>query len=440
MNSTECQDTIPTFDARNADKRVCVIGLGYIGLPTASIVAGAGYQVIGVDVHRDIVDTVNRGEIHIHEPWLEERVASVVNDGNLHASSTPTEADVFIICVPTPITKDKRPNLAFVEKASKAIQPLVRAGNLVLLESTSPPGTTEGIVATHAIPPGLTVGRDVFVAHSPERVLPGRILFEILHNDRIVGGITDECTARAKQFYESFVSGTVWPTSAVAAEITKLVENASRDVNIAFANEISMLADHFDADPLEIIDLANKHPRVNILQPGPGVGGHCIGVDPWFLIDARPDDTLLMRAARKVNDSKPLYLVEQVAQLLKTKPNAVVGCLGLAYKADVDDLRGSPAMTIVRELHRRNLGEVLVHDPFVFSDRFEEFPLSSLGEVLRRSDVLLLLTDHHEFRSIPVEMLRNKVVLDTRGMWREALSTPPGEQSMTFDPLQKKVA
>jgi UDP-N-acetyl-D-mannosaminuronic acid dehydrogenase len=305
-----------------------------------------------------------------------------------------------------------------VEQASRAIQPHVRPGNLIILESTSPPGTTEQIVVPLAVPAGLVVGQDVFVAHCPERVLPGRILLEVVQNDRVVGGVTNACTQKALAFYETFVNGKVLATSALAAEITKLVENSYRDVNIAFANELSMLAGRLGIDPWEIIELANRHPRVNILSPGPGVGGHCISVDPWFLVHTDPENTPLIRMAREVNDSKPHFVVERISELAKQFAAPKIGCLGLTYKADVDDLRESPSLEIVRELHEKQIGEVLACDPYISAERFTEFPLHDLNEVLEQSHILVLLTDHRHFKHVPRRILQEKVIVDTRGIWR----------------------
>lgn len=398
--------------------KICVMGLGYIGLPTASILANKGYNVVGIDVRPDVVDTINRGQIHIEEPDLDILVRSAVNSGQLRAATEPEEADVFIICVPTPIREDHSPDLSYVETASKAIRPYVRTGNLVILESTSPPHTTDKIVVPLALPEGLKPGENIFVAHCPERVLPGRILLEAVQNDRVVGGVTPECAQKAKEFYQTFVNGQVLATSAVAAEITKLVENSYRDVNIAFANELSLLCDAFDVDVWEIISLANRHPRVNILSPGPGVGGHCISVDPWFLVHALPEKTRLIRTAREVNDAKPHHVVNQIRTLAEQFSTPRIGCLGLTYKADVDDLRESPSLEIVRDLVSQNVGEVLACDPYISSQRFTEFPLYPLSDVLARSQVLVLLTDHRQFRDIPRRVLQEKVVVDTRGIWR----------------------
>ncbi len=398
--------------------KICVMGLGYIGLPTASILANKGYHVLGVDVRPDVVETINRGQIHIEEPDLDILVRSAVNSGQLKAGLEPQPADIFIICVPTPINPDHSPDLSFVEQASRAIRPHVRAGNLIILESTSPPLTTDDIVLRHAVPDGMVPGRDVFVAHCPERVLPGRILLEAVQNDRVVGGITPTCARVTKEFYQTFVNGEVFATSAKTAEVTKLVENAYRDVNIAFANELSILADYLEIDPWELISLANRHPRVNILSPGPGVGGHCISVDPWFLVHTAPQFTPLIRTAREVNDAKPHHVVEHVAKLARQFNAPKIGCLGLTYKADVDDLRESPSLEIVRDLRKLNLGEVLACDPYVSSKRFTEFPLYALSDVVQQSQVLVLLTDHRQFRDIPKKTLQEKVVVDTRGLWR----------------------
>ncbi len=397
---------------------VCVVGLGYIGLPTASILANKGYHVLGVDVRPHVVETINRGQIHIEEPDLDILVRSAVNSGQLKAALAPQPADVFIICVPTPIRPDHSPDMSYVEQASQAVRPHVRRGNLIILESTSPPRTTSDIVARMAVPSELEIGREVFVAHCPERVLPGRILLEAVQNDRVVGGMTPACAERAKAFYETFVNGQVFATTAVAAEVTKLVENSYRDVNIAFANELSILADQLDVDPWEIIALANRHPRVNILSPGPGVGGHCISVDPWFLVHAAPERTRLIRTAREVNDAKPLHVVEHVASLARQFASPMIGCLGLTYKADVDDLRESPSLEIVQALRQRKVGDVLACDPYVSAERFTEFPLCTLTDVLMQCQLLVLLTDHRQFKAIPRKVLQEKVVVDTRGIWR----------------------
>jgi UDP-N-acetyl-D-mannosaminuronic acid dehydrogenase len=408
----------PTANLVPSSTSVSVVGLGYIGLPTASVLATKGFKVHGTDVRTEVVDTINQGRIHIKEPDLDILVRSAVNSGQLRAGLEPERADVFMICVPTPVQADHKPDLSFIEQACRAIRPHVQRGNLIILESTSPPNTTEDVVVPAAVPDGWTVGEDVFVAHCPERVLPGRILLEVVQNDRIVGGVTKACAEMAKRFYETFVSGEVFATSARSAEITKLVENSYRDVNIAFANELSVLCDHLDTDPWEIIALANRHPRVGILSPGPGVGGHCISVDPWFLVHAAPEHTRLIRTARQVNDSKPDYIVRHVAELAEQFASPKIGCLGITYKSDVDDLRESPALQIVRKLRARGIGEILTCDPYVSPDHFQEFPLSTLADVLTKSQLLVLLTAHRPFRDVPRKILQEKVVVDTCGIWR----------------------
>jgi len=401
-----------------AETSVCVMGLGYIGLPTASVLATKGFRVLGVDVRPEVVNTINRGEIHIEEPDLDILVRSAVNSGQLVAADEPQAADVFMICVPTPIREDRSPDLNYVREACAAIRPHVTRGNLVILESTSPPRTTEQVVAATAIPENLKIGEDVFVAHCPERVLPGRILLEVVQNDRVVGGMTAACSQRAKHFYEAYVSGEVFATNALVAEVTKLAENSYRDVNIAFANELSMVSDDLGIDPWDVIELANRHPRVQILSPGPGVGGHCISVDPWFLVHAEPERTKLIRTAREVNLSKPQFIIRHVVQLAKQFEKPRVGCLGLAYKADVDDIRESPAVDIVRGLVSEDIGEIMICDPYVRAEQFDALKLYPLSDVLDQCPLILLLTNHRQFRDIPRRILQEKVVVDTRGLYR----------------------
>ncbi len=402
---------------------ICVVGLGYIGLPTASILASQGHRVTGVDVAASVVETVNRGEIHIHEPHLDQLVARVVAQGNLRATDTPVPADVFFICVPTPITSTRAPDVSYVRQAARAIRPFVRRGSLIILESTCPPGTTNTVIAGEAVPDELQIGRDVFVAYCPERVIPGHILAEAVENDRVVGGATEECTRRAKRFYDSFVTGEVWPTDCVTAEMVKLVENAYRDVNIAFANELAMLADPLEVSPFEIIELANKHPRVNILSPGPGVGGHCISVDPWFLIHGAPQRTPLMRTAREVNLRRPNQVVETIEKLVRQRHLKTIACLGITYKADVDDLRESPSLEIVRQLQQMGIAEVLACDPLVPQVRVPDVPLYPLEDVLARGQACVLLTDHRQFRELRPSALEGKFLIDTRGTWQNLRAT-----------------
>lgn len=413
------------FTHANA-RSVCVVGLGYIGLPTAAILADQGYRVFGVDVCQDIVDSVNRGEVHIHEPHLRDLVQRVVRDGRLTACNKPCEADVFMICVPTPLSGDSTPDVSYVEAAARAIRPCVMPGSIVILESTSPPGTTVSAILGLAIPDQLEIGQDVFVAYCPERVIPGRVLVEAVENDRIVGGITDACADMVKSFYETFVVGEVHTTDATTAEIVKLAENAYRDVNIAFANEMSMIADRFAADAFKIIELANRHPRVNILKPGPGVGGHCISVDPWFLADAAPSHSTLIRSARTVNNRKPAYVVEQICELIGDRDDLVVGCLGLTYKADVCDLRESPSLEIVRCLRALNVARVVACDDFVAPAKVPDIELLRLDALLAEADIVVLLTDHQVFLDIAEQDLQGKILLDTRGAWRNQASQSAG--------------
>ena len=395
--------------------RVCVVGLGYIGLPTASLLGTKGCSVFGVDVSQEVVDTINGGRIHIEEPDLDLLVRSAVQAGRLRADTQPTEADVYILAVPTPIRADKRPDLAMVESAARSIVPHVRRGCLVILESTSPVGTTNDVVARILGEAGHVLGEDVFVAYCPERVLPGRILTELVENDRIVGGVDEASTEAALEFYQSFVRGEVLATDARTAEMVKLTENSFRDVNIAFANELSMICAVAGTSVWEVVRLANRHPRVNILQPGPGVGGHCIAVDPWFLVAGAPEQAKLIRAAREVNDRKPRWVIERVAQRARQVREPVIACLGLSFKADVDDLRESPAVEIVRELQRAEVGKLLVCEPhLVFHPEFE---LLRVDDAIARANIVLVLVDHKQFKRVRREALHEKLLIDTRGLF-----------------------
>jgi UDP-N-acetyl-D-mannosaminuronic acid dehydrogenase len=397
-----------------ANKKISVLGLGYIGLPTASLLGTKGYQVYGVDTVGHVVDTINQGKIHISEPDLDVLVRSAVNSGNLKASTEPQPADVFIIAVPTPFRENHQPDLGHVESATRMIASHVQPGNLVILESTSPVGTTEEVVAKILRDHGHKVGTDVHVAYCPERVLPGRILTELVENDRIVGGVNDASTEAAVAFYKTFVRGEVLATNARTAEMAKLSENSFRDVNIAFANELSLICDREGINVWELIGLANRHPRVNILRPGPGVGGHCIAVDPWFIVARTPDLARLIRTARDVNDGKPEWVVAKVRASAAKFKRATIGCLGLAFKADIDDLRESPALEIVRQISAEGIGEVLVAEPNL--SRHKEFQLLPYEEVVARSDIIVVLVDHKPFRKLRAADLKEKVVIDTRGV------------------------
>jgi UDP-N-acetyl-D-mannosaminuronic acid dehydrogenase len=400
---------VPDFN-----KVICVVGLGYIGLPTASILGTKGYRVHGVDTSRHIVDMIKEGRIHIVEPDLDILVKSAVQAGNLTAGLEPIKADIFIIAVPTPFKDGHEPDLSFVESATEEIAPFIEPGNLVILESTSPVGTTDEIVARILNERGHDTQKDVYVAHCPERVLPGQILVELVQNDRLVGGINDASTAKAVEFYHSFVRGEVFATDSRTAELAKLTENAFRDVNIAFANELSVICDKEGINVWELISLANRHPRVNILKPGPGVGGHCLAVDPWFIVARAGEIANLIRTAREVNDSKPSWVIEKVRRSADKFKHPVIGCLGLAFKADIDDLRESPAVKIVRELIRENIGEILIAEPNL--SKHDEFDLKSCNEVVAASDILLLLVDHKQFRKLKACDLKEKVLIDTRGI------------------------
>lgn len=419
--------------------RVSTIGMGYIGLPTAAVFASREVSVIGVDVDPEVVDTINRGEIHIVEPELDAVVSTAVARGLLRASLTPEPADAFLIAVPTPFRKSlaadglPEPNLDYIAAAARAIAPVLAPGNLVVLESTSPVGTTEQMAAWLAeARPDLTFPQqageesDIRIAHCPERVLPGHVIRELVENDRVVGGMTPRCSAAAVELYRIFVEGECVTTNARTAELAKLTENSFRDVNIAFANELSIICQELDINVWELIRLANRHPRVNILQPGPGVGGHCIAVDPWFIVSRTPAQARIIRTAREVNDSKPGWVVEQlqaaVGQFLQANPqrtaaDITIACLGLAFKPDIDDLRESPALAITATVARQHPGKVLVVEPHI-----DELPpilehqvrLCSLEQATQEADVILLLVDHKVFRD---SKRPEGLLVDTRGIW-----------------------
>ena len=409
---------------RTEAKNIVVMGLGYIGLPTASLLATKGHQVLGVDVNPTAVETINKGQIHILEPGLDILVKSAVLSGNLRAALQPAEADVFILAVPTPFKEGHKPDISCIETATHTIAPYVREGNLIVLESTSPVGTTERVRdILRDERPDLFAGSGpkhtstIFLAHCPERVLPGQILNELVTNDRIIGGIDPPSREKAAEFYRSFVSGKVLVTDTRTAEMAKLTENSFRDVNIAFANELSLICDRLGINVWELIALANRHPRVDILQPGPGVGGHCIAVDPWFIVDSAPEEAKLIRTTQNVNDDKPKWVLDKVLAKAARFKDPVIGCLGLAFKANIDDLRESPALDIVRALQAANVGRILACDPNI-NGGFDEIPLAPLDQVVKTADMLLVLVDHEEFFQIDKELLKEKVVIDTRGVWR----------------------
>lgn len=394
--------------------KICVIGMGYIGLPTASLLGTKGFQVHGVDIDPKVVQTINEGNIHIVEPDLDILVKSAVQSGNLKASTEAVEADVFIIAVPTPFKEDHQPDLSYIEKATQHISPFIKPDNIVILESTSPVGTTDGVVARILEDSGHNINEEVHVAHCPERVLPGRIITELVENDRIVGGVNELSTEKAVAFYETFVHGEILATDSRTAEMAKLTENAFRDVNIAFANELSLITSEQGINVWELITLANRHPRVNILQPGPGVGGHCIAVDPWFIVAGSPDTAQLIKTARQVNDAKPDWVIKKVKTSAEKFKKPVIGCLGLAFKADINDLRESPALDIVKQLEQEQVGELLISEPYLKSH--DHFKLLPYQEVIAQADIILILVDHKPFRRIKPQDLHEKLIIDTRGM------------------------
>ncbi len=414
---------------------VCVVGLGYIGLPTAAVVARSGCTVRGVDVTQAVVDTINRGEIHIEEVDLDGLVQGVVQRGLLTASTQMAPADVFVIAVPTPFDADHAPDISYVLAAGAEVAKVLKAGDTVILESTSPVGTTEQLrdLIAAARPdlrcPGLTAETpDVSIAYCPERVLPGRILEELTHNDRSIGGITPRCARKALGFYKLFVRGECVVTDSRSAEMTKLVENAYRDVNIAFANELSIVADRMGLDVWEVIRLANRHPRVNILTPGPGVGGHCIAVDPWFIVHGAPEDTPLIRTARGVNDGKIGHVVARAEALIAANPGASIACLGLAFKANIDDFRESPARAVAARLARAHGARVRIVEPYAAALP-REFDgtgaaLVDIDTALETCGVLIVLVDHDAFKAVPVAERAAHAVYDTRGIWLDQPREP----------------
>lgn len=385
------------------NRKICVVGLGYIGLPTAALLANRRYDVHGVDVVQNTVDIINRGEIHIVEPELDTFVKAAINSKKLKADTKPIESDIFIIAVPTPFHKGFIPNIDYVISATEAIAPCVRDGNIVILESTSPVGTTDKIEEILK-ESGVDTSK-ISIAHCPERVLPGQIMRELVENDRIVGGTTPQATQKAVEFYKTFVSGEVLSTDARTAEMTKLTENSFRDTNIAFANELSILCDKFDIDVWELIRLTNRHPRVNILQPGAGVGGHCIAVDPWFIVHAGGKDARIIRTAREINNYKTEWVIEKIKNeaLVFEKENgkeAKVACMGLTFKPNIDDLRESPALFITQRLIAQGV-EVLAVEPNISS--FDEFKIIDYKEAIKEADIVVFLVAHKEFLRLDIE-------------------------------------
>lgn len=412
--------------------KICILGLGYIGLPYAAVFASHGIKVHGVDVNPHVVETLRAGKIHIHEPGLGELVESAVRSGRLTVSSTPEEADAFIIAVPTPFKHDKfgehngmrfkLADMRAVTSATEAILPVLRKGNLVILESTSPPRTTVELVAPILARSTLQAGTDFHLCYSPERVLPGQILRELVENARVIGGVTPESARAGHDLYATFVQGEIHETDATTAEMVKIMENTTRDVNIAIANEFARLAEKFGVDVWEAIRLANLHPRINILNPGPGVGGHCISVDPWFFVEAAPELTSLIYHARQVNDEQPRFVVEKTRQALGELKNRKIAALGLAYKPDVDDLRESPAAEVVQFLQKAG-ARVKVWEPFKPTAKIKGIDMAqSLDAAIKDADAILLLVKHTEFTRLdPAELAQKttaRVAVDCVNAWR----------------------
>ncbi|WP_146364561.1 UDP-N-acetyl-D-mannosamine dehydrogenase [Arthrobacter yangruifuii] len=411
-------------------KDVAVIGLGYIGLPTAAVLAANGLNVVGVDVKEANVAAINRGEVPFVEPDLGVQVAGAVSQGMLKATTDTPPADAYIVAVPTPFNPDRTADLSYIDAAARGIAPQLVGDELIILESTSPPGATKHLGEYLVeLRPDLSLDPEsglplIHVAHCPERVLPGRVMIELVTNDRIIGGLTTVAAERARDLYSAFCKGGMHLTDATTAEMAKLVENSYRDVNIAFANELSVISDRLGIDVWELIELANHHPRVNILQPGPGVGGHCIAVDPWFIVSSAPEEANLIRQARETNDAKPRWVLDRVEKLSAGRESPKIAALGLAFKANIDDLRESPAVSIVADLAARMPeATIAVVEPHV-----EELPRSLAGrgnvnlvsveEGLADADIVLLLVDHDVFKALDRAALEGKEVIDTRGIWR----------------------
>lgn len=402
-------------------EKICVLGLGYIGLPTASTFATHGIKVVGYDNNPQVVDRLNEGELHIYEPGLRTLVQAALRSGNLMIESSPQPADAFIIAVPTPFKDEKKADMRYVISAAESIVPHLRKGNLVVLESTSPPRTTVDIVQPILERSGLKAGEDFFLAYSPERVLPGQILREMIENARVIGGIDRASAEAGHDLYAVFVRGEIVLTDATTAEMCKLMENTYRDVNIAIANEFARLADHFGVDIWEAISLANRHPRVRILNPGPGVGGHCISVDPWFLVEAAPEISPLIHTAREVNDSQPAFVVELVRRALGSLNGVRIGALGLAYKPDVDDLRESPAIEICHLLAKEGAC-VTAYEPYKPEFRQNGFQtVTTLAAALDNADALVLLVSHAALRNLEpqvvAQLTKARVVVDCVNAW-----------------------
>lgn len=414
---------------------ISVIGLGYIGLPTAAVFASKGKKVVGVDINARAVETINRGAIHIVEPDLDRVVHAAVTRGDLRATTQPEAADAFLIAVPTPFKDEHQPDLRFVKAAAESIAPVLKKGDLVILESTSPVGSTEQMAEwLAAARPDLRFPQhgetpDIFVAYCPERVLPGQVMVELINNDRVIGGMTPACSARASELYRLFLKGECVETNARTAEMCKLTENSFRDVNIAFANELSLICADQGINVWELIALANRHPRVNILQPGPGVGGHCIAVDPWFIVAQNPELARLIRTAREVNDAKPQWVLDQVKTALadcltqtgRRASDITIACFGLAFKPNIDDLRESPAVGVAQKIAEWHSGKTWVVEPHIeqiAAALAGKAELVSCKQALAEADILVMLVDHRAFRAIDAADVQQNWIVDTKGVWR----------------------
>lgn len=413
--------------------KLCVMGLGYIGLPTAVMFAKHGVQVHGVDVNEKVISMLQNKELHIEEPGLKEMMAEVMDAGNLTVSTNADYADAFIIAVPTPINADKTANLNYVASATEMILPFVQKGNLVILESTVPPKTVENIMLPILEKSGLEIGEELFISHSPERVLPGKLFEELVENDRIVGGINEKSSEMTVELYKRFVKGTIHVTDSTTAEMVKLMENTYRDVNIAFANELARIAEKVGFNVWEAIDLANCHPRVNIHKPGPGVGGHCIAVDPWFIIEQAPEQSKLVSLSRDINDTTPYHVADSIVNLVKDEENPTVTVLGLAFKGNIDDMRESPSVEIVHYLQKQGLN-LKIYDPYV-TDTIEG-KVETIEEAVSNSNLAVILTDHNVFKELDFEslqkLMKNAVIYDTRNVIDKEKLTNLGYKVLTI--------
>ncbi|MCK6206638.1 nucleotide sugar dehydrogenase [Bacillus infantis] len=410
-------------------KKLCVVGLGYIGLPTSVMFANHGLKVHGMDVNEKAVSMIKNKELHIEETGLQERLNDAIDSGNFTVSTSPEEADVFIIAVPSPINEDKSANLEYVRAATKSIVPYVKKGNLVILESTVPPRTVEDVMMPVLEETGLVFGEELFISHSPERVIPGKVFEELVNNDRIVGGINEESSRLTVELYRTFVKGTIHVTDATTAEMVKVIENTYRDINIAFANELAKISEKINVNVWEAIKLANYHPRVNIHTPGPGVGGHCIAVDPWFLVELQPDLAKMIHLARSTNDSMPEHTASRVEEILREQgiQQGRAAVLGLAFKANIDDMRESPSIEVLQQLEERKI-DFTAYDPHIKENKHPR-QTQNLQEAVDHADIIVILTDHAAFKELEPETvaatMRTKIIFDTkncldRSKWENA--------------------